>query len=107
MELNYLLERIKKINNFIDLNHSNRTDSEKLLLKSAKITEELGELYNELLLFLDFSRDGKPEFNKENLEKEIADILISTLLVSISLGIDIEKALESKLNKVYNRYNLN
>ncbi len=107
MELNFILEKVKKLNNYIDSHHQNRTENEKLLLKAAKLPEEVWELYNEILLSLNFSRDWKESFSKENLEIELADIILSTFVLWDTLWVDIESALIKKLDIVYNRFNLN
>jgi len=85
--------------------HSYRTPEERLLLKSMKISEEVGEFYNELLGHVWFTRAGK-EHSYDELEKECADVILSTLLVATELGIDIEKVLEKKLKIIFERFNL-
>ncbi|HLD06457.1 MAG TPA: MazG-like family protein [Candidatus Nanoarchaeia archaeon] len=44
------------------------------------------------------------DHDKENLPEEIADVIITALLLAKSMDIDIEKALEKKVEKVNNRY---
>lgn len=84
----------------------NNIDNSKLILARAiKITEELGELCKEVLLYYSFQRKEKLEqHQKENLPEEFADVIITTLLLAKAMHVDIEKALEKKIEKINNRY---
>ena len=42
--------------------------------------------------------------NKDNLSGEFADVIITTLLLAKAMNVDIEKALERKIEKVSKRY---
>ncbi len=42
--------------------------------------------------------------DKENLHGEFADVIITTLLLAKAMNIDIEKALEKKIEKINKRY---
>lgn len=42
--------------------------------------------------------------NKDNLSEEFADVIITTLLLAKAMNVDIEKALERKIEKVNKRY---
>ncbi len=70
-----------------------------------KITEEVWEFYNELLWHVWFTRDWK-KHSRDELEKECADVILSTLLVAADLWIDIEKQLGEKMDIVFDRFNL-
>ena len=89
----------------VNQNHAHRTQNERLLLKSLKISEEVGEFHNEILGELWYTRVGK-EHSREELEKECADVILSTFLVADDLGIDLEKVLENKLKIAFERFNL-
>lgn len=97
--------KISIFNQMINKNHENRTETERLLLKSLKISEEVWEFHNEILWHVGFSRVWK-EHSRDELEKECADVILSTLLVADDLWIDIEKVLEKKLEIVFERFNL-
>ena len=81
-------------------------DGDKLiLLRTVKLTEELGELCDEVLSHSSFQRKDKLDnHNKDNLPEEFADVLITTFLLAKSMNVDIEKALEKKIKKVNDRY---
>ncbi len=71
-------------------------DKEKLiLLQAMKISEEIGEMNNELHKMMQKYSDGA-SYSK-NLHYEICDVLLSTILLSIELDIDLEKALSEKM----------
>ena len=107
MELNELLSKTKKIDEYINLNNTQITKNERVLLKAAKLPEEVWEFYNELLKSLNFARKQKWEYSKEELEKELMDVLITTLVLANELEIDVEKQLTKKLDIIFERFNLN
>jgi NTP pyrophosphatase (non-canonical NTP hydrolase) len=66
------------------------------------LIEEIGELMSEL---------GKPKFrnqkiNKENLEKEIADVLIFLMRIANLNNIDVQKAFNNKFDELKQRWDL-
>ncbi len=71
---------------------------------ALKIGEELGELYDELLSHKGYQRKEKmKEFDKKEIEKEIADVLISTIILAKNLKIDINDLLEKRLLELHLR----
>jgi len=71
---------------------------------------ELGEVYE-----LDLSRDGgwirnnpenKPEFDKNDLAKELGDVVMMIIVAGIAEGVDVEQALANKLSKKLEQLNL-
>jgi len=85
----------------------NKTQSERILARTAKLGEEYGELCNEVLAFLKDQRPEKLKGKKENdLTDEIADVIITTLLLADILNIDmetIESSLKRKIKKINKR----
>lgn len=81
-------------------------DQEKrILARTVKLTEELGELCEEVLAHNSLQRKQKLEnHNKENLPEEFADVIITTLLLAKAMNIDIEQAIEKKIEKINKRY---
>ena len=92
-------ERLKKY-------YGSYPDQEKrILARTVKLTEELGELCNEVLAHNSMQRKQKLDnHNKDNLPEEFADVIITTLLLAKAMNVDIEKALERKIEKVNKRY---
>lgn len=107
MELKELLSKTRKIDEYINQNNVQITKNERVLLKAAKLPEEVWEFYNELLKGLNFARKQKWEYSKEELEKELMDVLITTLVLANELEIDVEKQITKKLDIIFDRFNLN
>ena len=105
MKLKELLQFIdfesKRLKKHFSKGYSQR---EKVLSRTVKLMEELGEFCNEISASNNDQRKEKQEkYKRENLEEEFADVIITTLLLAESLDIDINKALENKINKIKKR----
>ena len=84
---------------------SSKTDTERILARTVKLMEELGELCDEVLSYNKDQRKEKLEkHNKDNLAHEFADVLITTLLLAKTMGVDIEEGLKNKIEKINKRY---
>jgi len=82
----------------------NPTKEELILKKFAKLTEEVWELSSEILAGFWAQRRPKTEsHSKEALELEFADVVLTTLLLSKTMNVDINVALEKKLEKLKER----
>lgn len=83
----------------------NQTRTEKLYARTIKLNEEVGELCEEILAHNGDQRKEKLE-NKsaDGLAQELADVLITTLLIAESLTIDVNEALERKIAKINERF---
>lgn len=76
-----------------------------ILFKTVKLSEEVGELSNEILSVLSLQRQSKlRKFDKNNLYEEFADIIISTLILANAMRVDISRAVKSKMNKILTHY---
>ena len=102
---------IKEINQFVDQEikrleeYYHLKEGEELTLAMAmKIVEELGELFNEVLAHKGYQRKDKlNNLNEKEIEKEFADVIFTTIILSRRFNIDIEKALITKMNEIKNR----
>lgn len=81
-------------------------DKEKLIFaRMVKVTEEVGELCSEVLAKCDLQRPGKiKDHSHEKLSEELADVLITTLLLANSLDVDVENSLKKKIEKIEKRH---
>lgn len=106
MDFKSLLKFIEIENERLKKYYHSGTDKEKwILTRTVKLTEELGELCNEILAYNSIQRKQKMEnYNKEKLPEEFADVIITTLLLAKALDVDLGKALENKIEKVNKRY---
>lgn len=84
----------------------NFPDQDKVILaRSAKLTEEVGELCDKILAKIGAQRPDKVSaYSETDLQDEFADVLLVTLLLAKAAGVDIEQALSSKIPKVDARY---
>ncbi len=82
------------------------TDEEKrILARTVKLAEELGELCDAVLSCHAMQRKDKLDsHDANNLSEEFADVLITTLLLAEVMNVDIEKALKGKIKKIDKRY---
>ena len=105
--------QIKELKDFINLEdkrlrgrHENYEDEGKrILARTVKLTEELGELCEEVLFFNSMQRKEKIDnHDADNLNGEFADVIITTLLLANVMGVDIEEALDKKVEKINKRY---
>lgn len=80
------------------------TDRERVLARMAKLTEEVGELSDEVLGSLGYQRQEKLDARKPGgLEDEFADVIVTVMLLAKSMGVDIGMALEKNMQKIRTR----
>ncbi|MBU2612679.1 MAG: hypothetical protein KKB62_03085 [Nanoarchaeota archaeon] len=75
------------------------TEKEKILLRAVKLNEEVGELCEEILKKFGNQRKEK-KFDDKNLRGEFADVIITLMLLADKMDIDVEEALEEKVNYI-------
>lgn len=80
------------------------SDKELVLHRMCKLTEEVGELSEQVLKSLSFQRKEKMlDVKRGDLEDELVDVLITAFLLGESLSVDMEKAIGVKVDKIKNR----
>ncbi|MCX6795980.1 MAG: hypothetical protein NTW06_00600 [Candidatus Falkowbacteria bacterium] len=106
MQLKDLIKFIKKEDKRLRKHYGNYKDEEKrILVRTIKLTEELGELCDEVLSLNSMQRKDKlDKYDVNNLSEEFADVLITTLLLAEVMKVDIEKALKQKIRRIDKRY---
>ncbi len=104
---------MKELLDFIDLENqrliqrfgNSSSQTERILSRTVKLTEELGELCDEVLAYNKDQRQEKLDQNDgSNLAHEFADVIITTLLLAKSMDVDIQEALKNKIVKINLRY---
>ena len=104
MQFNEVLEFIDtEHKRLIERFHPNSSKKEIILSGTVKISEEVGELCSEVLHSFGDQRKEKTENHVNEIDLEFADVIITTLLLARSMNIDINKALETKINKIRKR----
>lgn len=86
--------------------HAGLTDRELILSRTVKISEEFGELSDEVLASLGDQRSGKMDGrSEEDLADEFADVVITTFLLAKTMNIDVMDALGKKTEKIKAKHN--
>jgi len=106
MNLKALEERIRNLSTKLRPTYKFTTREEKdILIETVKLNEEVGELCNDILGILKLQRRAKQKkFDKRNIYEEFADVIISTIVLAQTAGVDLERALKDKLDKIEERY---
>lgn len=107
MEFKNLLNFIDAVNDRLIENFDGQSTSvtERVLIRTVKLNEEVGELCNEVLLFSGNQRQEKlAKYDGSNLANEFADVIITTLLLAKTMDVNIQEALERKINKINERF---
>lgn len=98
---NYCLQTSERI---ADLYLQSYDLEKRILHATAKASEEFGELSEAVLKKLQSQRAVKlNDFKMEHLEDEVADSLIVVGIIASLTGVDVEKALRNKINKLEKR----
>ena len=106
MNLKSLQEKIRLLNEKTRPQYKLYTPVEKkILTKTVKLNEEVGELCNDILSILKLQRRAKLQnFDKRNMYEEFADVIITAMQLAIAAGVDVERAVGDKLKKIEERY---
>ncbi|MEK7605250.1 MAG: MazG-like family protein [Patescibacteria group bacterium] len=106
MDFKALQAKMKELDRKKPIIYKLNTQAEKeILTKTIKLNEEVGELCNDTLSVLKLQRKSKLDrFDKRNFYEEFADVLITTIQLANAAGVDIERAINDKLNKIEERY---
>lgn len=105
MELKDLLKFIENEDGRLKKYYGYGDQEKRILARTVKLTEELGELCEEVLAHNSLQRKQKLDnIDKENLPQEFADVIITLLLLAKAMNVDVEKALKKKIEKINKRY---
>lgn len=105
MEMRELLEFTERVASELSERTPNSTSTERAFARMVKLTEEVGELADEVLASQGDQRKEKLEEKRaEGLGDEIADVLITTLILAASLEVNVPEALARKITKIETRF---
>ncbi len=79
------------------------THYEKVMGHQVKLGEEAGELAEQILIYVWGHLKDKGESVKTHIGEEMADVIITTAIMAKELDIDLNAALENKLNEIVTR----
>lgn len=81
------------------------TERERHFIRAAKLAEEVGELNSQILIKHKQARQVKNDaYKDDDLHEELADVLITTLLLAKSLDIDVNAALRKRVDRLRERF---
>jgi len=105
MELKDLLRFIEVEDEKLKKRYGKLSNKEEVILaRTVKLGEEFAELCEEVLAYNSLQRTQKLDnHNKESLQEEFADVIITALLLAKSMNVNIEMALEKKMQKLNQR----
>ena len=104
MKFEELLEFVALENKRLSDHHKIDGDK-KLLAHTVKLSEEMGELSEEILEYLSLQGKHKAgKLEKDNLAKEVADVLIALLIIADTVEVDVKEGLRRTMEKINKRY---
>jgi NTP pyrophosphatase (non-canonical NTP hydrolase) len=103
MKMDKLLDFVKVESKRLEENYPCDNLDKETFARAVKMVEEMGELFDEILNHSSLQRKEKSGLD-DNLAEEFADVLITTLLLAERMGVDIEKSLKKKIEKINKRY---
>jgi NTP pyrophosphatase (non-canonical NTP hydrolase) len=103
MDIKELLEFIEKEDRRLK-EHYKLDEEKRTLARTVKLMEELGELCDDVLSYGSMQRGDKLEkHDRENVQEEFADVIFTAMLLAKSMGIDVWKGMERKMEKIKKR----
>lgn len=88
----------------VDKNEVGMHDEKRILSRTVKLSEEVGELSEAILSYTDNQRKEKlAAFDKSHLDAEIADVIITALVIARATKSDVNVAIINKLKKIQKR----
>jgi NTP pyrophosphatase (non-canonical NTP hydrolase) len=82
------------------------SDRERVFAQWLKISEEVGELNEQVLWKFGWQRIAKKDkISDEKLKNEIADVIIATIRLARLMDLDVEELLKDKIEILKERFN--
>lgn len=104
MTLQELIGQYEKLTEEINKQWPLEDEKARVFARVLKLTEELGELSDEILTSMNLQRQAKvAQFDRQNLTDEYADVLACVLSLGIELNVDIEAAITRKIDYTQKR----
>ena len=101
MTIQKLEQIIKEFHQLLDAKFgANASKTESVLSCMVKLTEEVGELSEQVMLRRWRQRDHKGSYDPDDAGKEIADVIISAMMIAYELDINVSSALTNKISSI-------
>jgi NTP pyrophosphatase (non-canonical NTP hydrolase) len=105
MNIEKLTSDLQKFDNYFRDHGEALTEKERLFSRVVKLNEEVGELCEAVLC--EFDSNQRKKEKEIDLDAELADVIICTLLLAQNRPKNIWDEVEKKVTKQLNRFNLN
>ncbi|MFM2339501.1 MAG: hypothetical protein RLZZ360_137 [Candidatus Parcubacteria bacterium] len=105
MNIEKLTADLEKFDNYFRDHGEALTEKERLFSRVVKLNEEVGELCEAVLC--EFDSNQRKKEKEIDLDAELADVIICTLLLAQKRQKNIWNEVERKIEKQLNRFNLN
>jgi NTP pyrophosphatase (non-canonical NTP hydrolase) len=99
-----ITDKLQKLNTYFRETNQDMTENERLFSRVIKLNEEAGELCEAVLSEKDKNQRVKEKVT--DVDAELADVLICTLLLAQDRDKNIWDEVDSKLEKISNKFNL-
>ncbi len=100
-----LKNKISTIDKYFRETNPSLGERERIFTRIIKLNEEVGELCEAILMENDTNQRNKEK--EIDLDSELADVIICTLLLAEGRESDVWKEIDKKLDKQFNRFGLN
>jgi NTP pyrophosphatase (non-canonical NTP hydrolase) len=104
MEFKELTDFARKENQRIHADQVSHSKEMALLGRMVKLSEETGELAEQVLHSVSLQRKAKRENKEGSLDDEFADVVLVALILADEMGVDLEAALQKKIERINKRY---
>ncbi len=104
MNKQQLQNKLRKFDDYFRNHGEALTERERIFSRIVKLNEEIGELCEAVLCEYDSNQRNKGKLT--DVDKELADVLICTLLIALNRKGDIWKEVEEKINKQLKSFGL-
>lgn len=101
-----LLGCVREADKYISKRKPDSDVEKRILARTVKLMEESGEVGDAVLSFLNDQRNEKLEARenlRKELEEEMADVILVTLLIAHASGCDVNAGLKRKIEKLKKR----
>jgi NTP pyrophosphatase (non-canonical NTP hydrolase) len=105
MNIDALNIKLKKFDDYFRTHGEALSEKERLFSRIVKLNEEVGELCEAVLC--EFDSNQRKKDKKIDLDAELADVIICTLLLAQNREKNVWDEVEKKVEKQLNRFNLN
>lgn len=106
MTIEEIQEFMTPIHHAINQKHGKVSETESVMWCMIKISEEVWELAEQVMKWRGRQDERKWIFDQQDMEDELVDVILATMMIPQVLGIDMTKALERKMAQIADKRNI-